>query len=1080
VRGPTDLPLAAGRIQDRTSFAISTNYAAFIERWEIRVHRAVDDELLRPIARLSGRGMQSRMTIDWDGQLESELALRPAEELLYVLRVYDGAGHLDETSPARIQLVDPHHAPPRDAAATVRGEQLAGDSNLRVQSIPIRGGRVQIRGSEIPYDVKLAVAGADVSVDRKGQFVLERLLPTGSQHLPVTARNSAGEEWAGSVTADVKDSFFFMVGVADVAMGSSSVSGDETLVRNDPRANGDFFGTGRLAFYLKGMWSGKYRATAQLDTREEELGDLFKNLDRKDPRQLFRRLDPDLHFLTYGDGSTTSADVNSLGLMYARLDWDRSRLLWGNYATGLTGTEFAQYNRSLYGASLHSRSVRSTRFGEPKIDATAFLSEPQTAFAHNEFLGTGASLYYLQHTDVVEGSEKVWVEIRDRDSDRVLENVTLERYRDYEIDERHGRIILRRPLMQVADQIAPSIIRDTPLDGNNVLLMVDYEHVPAMLDPDKVTWGARGRVWATEGVAAGATVVQESRDAQDHQLVGGDLILRRGGGTYLKTEYAESEASQSGSHSFSLDGGLTFQERELTDPDENRRATAIGFEGRLDLEELMQNDHAPQIGAWWKRRDAGFATTRLVTPRDLEEWGAEFTWRATPGWSFGSRWSVRDAKLSLQERIFSLEGDYRLSRWQLGGEVRHRSEKPGAAESAGNLLGGVRVGADVSPGVNVYALGQVSMQRDDGVPENNLGTLGVRARLDSKFSLMAEGSAGSLGQAARAGLDFSVDPTHELFGTYTLSTDRIDAPRGTVAIGQRKSISNQVRVFTDHQFTHGDRQRGFAQSYGLTFTPRDDWSINGTYQRSDLDDASSGVIDRDAASLALTYQKERARLSLKGEVRNDRGAVDRRQYLTTNRFDFTLDGGWTLLSKISFSRTDDRASEPEDAQFVESGVGIAYRPVRHSRLNLLGRYTFLFDLPAASQSEREDERSHVASLDAGYDVTRRWELGGRLALKRGEIRDARDAGGWAASRSRLGIARARFHLAHAWDAVGEYRALWNSDTSDLEQGSLVALYRHLAGNLKLGAGFNGTSFSDDLTDLDYDSYGWFLRLIGKY
>jgi uncharacterized repeat protein (TIGR01451 family) len=992
VRGPTDLPLAAGRIQDRTSFAISTNYAAFIERWEIRVHRAVDDELLRPIARLSGRGMQSRMTIDWDGQLESELALRPAEELLYVLRVYDGAGHLDETSPARIQLVDPHHAPPRDAAATVRGEQLAGDSNLRVQSIPIRGGRVQIRGSEIPYDVKLAVAGADVSVDRKGQFVLERLLPTGSQHLPVTARNSAGEEWAGSVTADVKDSFFFMVGVADVAMGSSSVSGDETLVRNDPRANGDFFGTGRLAFYLKGMWSGKYRATAQLDTREEELGDLFKNLDRKDPRQLFRRLDPDLHFLTYGDGSTTSADVNSLGLMYARLDWDRSRLLWGNYATGLTGTEFAQYNRSLYGASLHSRSVRSTRFGEPKIDATAFLSEPQTAFAHNEFLGTGASLYYLQHTDVVEGSEKVWVEIRDRDSDRVLENVTLERYRDYEIDERHGRIILRRPLMQVADQIAPSIIRDTPLDGNNVLLMVDYEHVPAMLDPDKVTWGARGRVWATEGVAAGATVVQESRDAQDHQLVGGDLILRRGGGTYLKTEYAESEASQSGSHSFSLDGGLTFQERELTDPDENRRATAIGFEGRLDLEELMQNDHAPQIGAWWKRRDAGFATTRLVTPRDLEEWGAEFTWRATPGWSFGSRWSVRDAKLSLQERIFSLEGDYRLSRWQLGGEVRHRSEKPGAAESAGNLLGGVRVGADVSPGVNVYALGQVSMQRDDGVPENNLGTLGVRARLDSKFSLMAEGSAGSLGQAARAGLDFSVDPTHELFGTYTLSTDRIDAPRGTVAIGQRKSISNQVRVFTDHQFTHGDRQRGFAQSYGLTFTPRDDWSINGTYQRSDLDDASSGVIDRDAASLALTYQKERARLSLKGEVRNDRGAVDRRQYLTTNRFDFTLDGGWTLLSKISFSRTDDRASEPEDAQFVESGVGIAYRPVRHSRLNLLGRYTFLFDLPAASQSEREDERSHVASLDAGYDVTRRWELGGRLALKRGEIRDARDAG----------------------------------------------------------------------------------------
>ena len=31
-----------------------------------------------------------------------------------------------------------------------------------------------------------------------------------------------------------------------------------------------------------------------------------------------------------------------------------------------------------------------------------------------------------------------------------------------------------------------------------------------------------------------------------------------------------------------------------------------------------------------------------------------------------------------------------------------------------------------------------------------------------------------------------------------------------------------------------------------------------------------------------------------------------------------------------------------------------------------------------------------------------------------------------------------------------------------------------------GSGRNATHFSDDLTDLDHDAYGWFVRLLGKY
>ena len=45
---------------------------------------------------------------------------------------------------------------------------------------------------------------------------------------------------------------------------------------------------------------------------------------------------------------------------------------------------------------------------------------------------------------------------------------------------------------------------------------------------------------------------------------------------------------------------------------------------------------------------------------------------------------------------------------------------------------------------------------------------------------------------------------------------------------------------------------------------------------------------------------------------------------------------------------------------------------------------------------------------------------------------------------------------------------------------LLAVYRHFGDHAKAGVGYNFTDFSDDLTDLSYDSHGWFINVIGKY
>ena len=131
------------------------------------------------------------------------------------------------------------------------------------------------------------------------------------------------------------------------------------------------------------------------------------------------------------DGTTRGDITDSQGRFFVQLEWDRSEARWGNFHTDITGNEFAQYNRSLYGGQVHYRSLDTTALGAPKREGQIFASETQTALGHVEFVGTAGSLYYLKHSDVLQGSEKARVELRDRGSGRVIGNHTLVHEVDY-------------------------------------------------------------------------------------------------------------------------------------------------------------------------------------------------------------------------------------------------------------------------------------------------------------------------------------------------------------------------------------------------------------------------------------------------------------------------------------------------------------------------------------------------------------------------------------------------------------------------------------------------------------------------
>jgi hypothetical protein len=76
------------------------------------------------------------------------------------------------------------------------------------------------------------------------------------------------------------------------------------------------------------------------------------------------------------------------------------------------------------------------------------------------------------------GSDSVVLEVRDMTTGRVENRITLQRGADYEIDELQGRILLTRALTQITRDNVPTLTRDTPLDGFEQRLLVDYEWLP--------------------------------------------------------------------------------------------------------------------------------------------------------------------------------------------------------------------------------------------------------------------------------------------------------------------------------------------------------------------------------------------------------------------------------------------------------------------------------------------------------------------------------------------------------------------------------------------------------------------------
>jgi flagellar motor protein MotB len=1079
--------------ENLTRFRAYTNYPAFIERAEVRIFAAGQSVRDVPLVVLE---VGADGTVEWQADFDTIEA--PGRELTYVLRVYDRSGRFDETAAQRLWIIDRQSADIPGLDAERELQVGYGENRLALQNIPLSGGTVRVHGSGIPADHTVWFGGEPVPVGADGGFIAEKILDRGLHTVEVAVLDPAGNGELFLRDLELKKRDWFYVGIADVTIASSDTSGPAELLADDQqRYRDDFVIDGRLAGYVTGRFGNDWRLTASADTLEGPVEDLFSNFADKSPDALFRRIDPDYHYPTFGDDSTVEEGAPTLGKFYLKLQQRDNYGLWGNFNIGYLDNSLAHVDRGLYGANLHYESQATTSFGERRLFVDGFAAQPGTVASRDEFRGTGGSLYFLRHQDLLMGSERVRIEIRDKDSGIVVAVKNLVPMLDYTIDYLQGRIMLAEPLSATADD---SLLVDSGAGlGNEVYLVARYEYTPGFTDIDTMANGGRVHYWFGDHVRLGITASHSKAGEDKSDLNGGDLLFRKSANSWLRIEGAKSEGPGDATL-LSADGGFSFDGTGVVDLTGDS-ATAHRVEASIGFADIREGARG-KVTLYQQQVEAGYSAPGLATLRDTDQYGGTLSMPLTGRLDIRAKADRRIQDEGLETTAGEVDVDYQVSdHWTVSAGARNEERKDNSPVVPLTQIEGERTDAVVRATYDsrdrwlAYAFVQDTVRTTGNQEDNARVGSGGAYRFTDRFRMTAEASTGDLGEAGRIGSDYLYSDRTTIYTNYALENERTDhgvrARSGNLISGFRSRYSDTTSMYVEERYSHGDVPTGLIHASGIDLAPTDRWNfgVNADYGKL-RDQQTSADTKRRAIGVRVGYGFDALKVFSALEYRVDEtegpdlGISKRTTWLTRNNLRYQINPDWRLIGKLNHMESDSSLGEFFDGTWTEAVIGYGYRPVRHDRLNALVRYTWFYNVPTPGQVSTQNiaaeyiQKSHILSLDTLYDLTPRWSVGGKYAYRLGQLSMDRVNPQFFDSRAHLYVARVDWRFLAQWEALAEARLLDLPDAQDRRSGALVALYRKLGDHVKIGAGYNFSDFSDDLTDLDYDHQGVFINLIG--
>ena len=783
-----------------------------------------------------------------------------------------------------------------------------------------------------------------------------------------------------------------LVGLAEMSFGNAipevSLRGEEGNRRN------------HVSFFFSGRLWGKNSLTLSYDSQ--------RAINRTTGHDRIFQLDPlDRAYPVFGDSSTRYEAAASNSKLYARLDHGRSYAMFGDLDADMEQVPLAGYTRKLTGVKLHLENN-----GGDFVTVTG--AKPDTSFARDVFPAGGLSIIQLGHREILQGSETVAIEVRDRRNPEVIiSRELLARSLDYNLNAATGELFLLRMI--------PTF--DSGLNLKQIV--VTYEHRATGMNSSVYT--ARGRKnFEGFGLKLGFSTVVQRQEVAESFIVGGldlEKSLPRHG--LLRVAWATSRGE--------ISNGLNAAGTAEIDPRHDGNALSVDYHQPVAF-------HEGVLHARFQSASAGFLNPfgATVTPGSRRgEVTFDFKPRRGAILRFGLVKEDNQTENVDNKRLtFSVSGEQVIKervRLHFGYDHRNFVDDLNNTATNSDLL---TVGAQIQLTDKL----DVSIKREQNLGEAdptypNQTTLAANYKVNqwtkiflteriASAAIMPIGDLSGTGFAGTNARRETALGVESRFGKYTALVGRyqiengIDGADSFAVLGIQNRLPVTKGLSLDLGFERGFHLAGQGKSFnsatlGFGWTPNDSFKASAHYE----------FRDRGGNGQLLAF-----------------GAAGR------------LTQGITVLSRLRLSQS---SFEGRDNSGVDGLAALAFRPLDSDRAGLL----FSFNHRSLSQSGTAGlaptrDRLDTLAADGYYQATDRLELYGRFALR--FAANGEPALPFVSTLTYLAQARAQYRLTTRIDWAGETRLIMqpSSRTYRSVYGTEIGFWA--LPDLRFGLGYNFT------------------------
>lgn len=811
-----------------------------------------------------------------------------------------------------------------------------------------------------------------------------------------------------------------MVGLARASFGKAN---PELALRGK---NSSFHS--RIGLFYSGTIFKKNLLTLSYDSE--------RALNRTNGRDRQFELDPlDRVYPVFGDSSTRFESAMSNSKLYARIDRGNSYAMFGDFEAGLNNLQLSGYSRKLTGAKIHLQNSKGDF-----ISVTG--ARPDTSFSRDTFPGNQLGLVRLSNPDVLQGSEVVTLEVRDRrNPENILSREQLIRSVDYNLDIYSGQLYFLRPLMAF------------DINLNLVQVVVTYEHFNNT-NTSNIYTGRAAKNFKNLGLKLGFSAINQRQEALGSYLIGGlDGEKTTFNGGKIKFDYALSRGQ------FAADGNLFNSTNLLNSGNERHDGNAV----QIELEQPLKYKKS-MLRAKYAYSDRNFYNPfgATIAPGSQNvAVGIEMKPRAASQLRLGFINESNETENVDNKRI-TFSGDWTEQvrsdlRLRLGYDFRKFDDAMNGSQINSSL---VTIGAEWRPTEKF----EFAVKREQNLGEadptypnqttfaakyklNNLTNVFFTQRLASD-AIRPISDVSTLGFASTSSRNETAFGVESKMGRFSTLSGRYQIENGAngidsfAVVGLQNSLPINKKSSIEFGYERGFHVAGTQKSFNTVL-------------------------------LGYSWKTENFKSNVRYELRDRAGFGS----ILTGGAAGKIGDNITVLGRMQYAsgKFNDQSNKS-----IQGTAALAYRPLSNDKVALLFSYnTRMTDLTNGTTLNITRDRADTLATDGLWQASKRLEFYSHAAVK--FLENGRPDVTKVSAMTFLVQNRAQYKLFEKWDVAAETRFLSqpSTDTARFSVGAELGFW--IMPDIRLGGGYNLTKTYQPtvFNAADFQKQGFYFNVTTK-